>query len=73
MIDKKINQLLELTDEFVFPAYYAHERKKMWKISNVYTGYESETLVLCSVEEGIEKALDLAILHIGNARNEFYK
>lgn len=71
-IDLKINHLLELTDEFIFPAYYSHEGKPMWKIKNVYTNYAGETLVLCGVDEGIEKALDLAIEYISKAKFEFF-
>lgn len=71
-IDSKVNQLLSLSDEFIFPAYYSHTGKTMWKISNVYTKYCSETLVLCGVDEGIETAIDLAIEHISKAKNKFY-
>lgn len=72
VIDSKINQLLSLSDEFIFPTYYSHTDKVMWKISNVYTKYGSETFVLCGVEEGIEKAIDLAIEHISKAKEKFY-
>ena len=72
-IDIKINKLLSLSDEFIFPAYYSHTSKTMWKISNPYTEYSEETLVLCGVDEGIEKALDLAIEQIEKARIEFYE
>lgn len=44
----------------------------MWKISNVYTNYNSETLVLCGVDEGIEKAIDLAIEGISKAKDKLY-
>lgn len=71
-VDDKIATLLELTEEFIFPAYYSHEGKVMWKISNVYTKYRESTLVLCPLEDGILKALDLAIESIGKAKNEFY-
>jgi hypothetical protein len=72
VIDSKVNQLLSLSDEFIFPAYYSHTGKTMWKISNVYTKYGSETLVLCGVDEGIETAIDLAIEHISKAKDKFY-
>lgn len=71
-IDKKIQDLLSITDEFIFPAYYSHTNKLMWKISNEYTNFNEETLVLCGVDEGIEEALDLAIEHIGIRREKFY-
>lgn len=70
-IDKKISELLSLSDEFIFPAYYAHTGKTMWKISNVYTLYASETCVLCDFEEGIEKALDMAIEYIKRKKEDF--
>ena len=72
VIDSKVNQLLSLSDEFIFPAYYSHTGKTMWKISNVYTNYGSHTLVLCGVDEGIEKAIDLAIESISKAKDKFY-
>jgi hypothetical protein len=71
-IDKKIADLLRLTDEFLFPAYYPHTGKDMWKIANAYTDYSSETLVLCGVDEGIEAALDIAIDEIGKRRKAYY-
>lgn len=71
-IDSKIEKLLSLSDEFVFPEYYSHTNKTMWKIVNIYTEYKQETLVLCGVDEGIEKAIDLAIKHISKSRNEYY-
>ena len=71
-VEKKALELLELTDEFIFPSFYSHTGKKMWKISNVYTKYGEETLVLCGVDEGIERAIELAIEHIAKKRNEFY-
>lgn len=72
IVDFKINQLLELTDEFIFPASYSHTGKLMWKISNVYTKYNSEILVLCCVDDGVELALDTAIIEIKKRRDEFY-
>lgn len=72
IVDFKINQLLELTDEFIFPALYSPTGKMMWKISNVYTKFKPETLVLCCVDEGIELALDTAIIEIKKRRDEFF-
>lgn len=70
--DFKIKRLLELSDEFVFPDFYPHTNKVMWKISNPYTKYSAQTFVLCGLDEGIDKALDLAIDHIAKAKKEFY-
>lgn len=72
-IDAKIARLLDLTGEFIFPAYYSHTDKLMWKIENVYTNYSNETFVLCGVDEGISTALDLAIEAIDRARKKYYK
>ena len=71
--DSKIHKLLELSDEFIFPAFYSHTNKQMWKISNPYTNYGSETFVLCGVDEGINEALDLAIEYISDAKDALYK
>jgi hypothetical protein len=71
-IDKKIADLLKLTDEFIFPAYYSHTGKDMWKIENIYTKYRKETLVLCGVDEGIEQALDIAIAEMKARKANFY-
>jgi len=71
-INDKVNQLLTLTDEFIFPAYYSHTGRQMWKIKNVYTDYSDETFVLCGVDEGIDRAIDLAIEQITKAKEKFY-
>lgn len=71
-VDVKIAELLKITDEFIFPAYYSHTDCVMWKIENVYTKWGGETLVLSPVSEGIEKALDLAIEHISKRREKYY-
>ena len=72
VVDIKIKQLLELTDEFIFPASYSHTNDIMWKITNIYTQYKSETLVLCSIDEGIESALDIALVEIKKKMDDFY-
>lgn len=71
-IDEKIAYLLDLTTEFIFPEYYTHTKKMMWKILNEYTTYGQEKNVLCGVDEGIDKALDLAIEYITNKKDEFF-
>lgn len=71
-VDAKVAELLKITDEFIFPAYYSHTGKTMWKIENIYTKWGGETLVLCPLDEGIEKALDLAIEHISKRREKYY-
>lgn len=78
MIDKKINQLREITSNFLYIEYYSHEQTECYKINNEFTVYNRDKLVLCRLDEGIAKALDLAIEHIGqrksiwdSSRNEF--
>lgn len=63
-IDDKIKQLREITTELPYIEFYAHSGCEMWKINNEFTNYNQDKLVLCSVEEGFEKALDFAISYI---------
>ena len=71
MIDEKIKQLRAITSNFLFIEYYSHTECEMWKILNEYTAYRQDKIVLCRFDEGIEKALDLAIEHIGKRKLEF--
>jgi len=70
-IDEKIRQLIDLSNEFIFPEYYSHTHCMMWKILNPYTKYKEEKFVLYSVEEGIEKSLDVAIEQISKSKQIF--
>jgi hypothetical protein len=67
-IDNKIDELRDVTSNFLFIEYYSHTQCDMWKIMNEYTHYKSDKLVLCQVDEGIEKALDLAIKEISSRK-----
>lgn len=71
MIDKKIAKLREITSNFLYIEYYPHEQTECWKIDNEFTPYRRDKLVLCRLDEGFEKALDLAIEHIGKRKLEF--
>ncbi len=71
MIDKKITQLWKITSNFLFIEFYSHTNCEMWKILNEYTAYKQDKIVLCSLDEGIEKALDLAIEYIGKKKLEY--
>ena len=71
-IDDKIKQLREITTEQPFIEFYTHSECEMWKINNEFTNYNQDKLVLCTVEEGFEKALDIAITYIDKAKTEFY-
>lgn len=72
MIDSKILQLRNLTDKFLFIEFYSHENCDMFKIINEYTDYKEDKIVLCKLSEGIEKALDLAIKYITQAKQEHF-
>jgi len=63
-IDIKIDELRGHTSEFPYIEYYSHTNENMYKIRNEFTSLREDTLVLCSVSEGFEKALDLAITAI---------
>lgn len=72
-IDEKIAKLREITDNFLFIEYYSHENCYMYKILNEFTKYQQDKIVLSSIEDGIEKALDLAIEHIPKMKLSFEK
>lgn len=59
-IDKKINRLLEVSTDIPYIDYYTHTSMYMYKINNPYTPYAKDIVVLCSIDEGFEKALDIA-------------
>jgi len=59
--DERVAELRKVTDNFIFIEYYTHTSCDMWKILNEYTNFKSDKLVLCSLSDGIDKALDLAI------------
>ena len=63
-IDDKIKRLLNITTEFIFIEYYPHTKVDMYKILNEYTEYGQEKLVLCSIDDGIELALNSAYKQI---------
>jgi len=70
IIDTKAKQLLAISnDEFIFPSRFTHANGFMWKILNPYTSDRTQAIVLCSADDGMERALDLAIKYISEARN----
>jgi len=71
-IDQKIEKLMDLTNQFIFIEHYTHTGEAMYKILNPYTNYKEEKLVLCSVQEGIEYALDIAYAEIKHKRDSFF-
>lgn len=71
-IDRKIEKLMGLTMQFIFIEHYTHTGEAMYKILNPYTDYKEEKLVLCSVNEGIEKALDMAYEQIKQKHDSYF-
>lgn len=45
----------------IFVQFYIHDNCDCYKILNPFTKYRSETIVLCKVSEGYEKARTTAI------------
>jgi len=71
-LEEKVLDLIEIAEGFMYPQYYSHTKNVMWKIDNSFTNYEQDTVVLCGIDEGFEKALDMAIKEITLRKNEFY-
>lgn len=71
-IDDKIKQLRKITTELPYIEFYTHSGCEMWKINNEFTNYNQDKLVLCTVEEGFEKALDFAISFISENKQVFF-
>jgi len=71
-IEEKVRHLVDLNNEIIYPEYYSHEGKVMWKVNNLFTKFKQEKIVLCSLDEGFEKALDMATKEITLRKNEFY-
>lgn len=44
----------------IFIEHYPHEGRECFKVKNPWTKYAEEKIVLCPVEQGIEKATELA-------------
>jgi len=72
-IDVKILELRKLTSNFLYIEYYSHTNCECYKLDNEYTKFRKDALVLNTVEEGIEAALDLAINLITRCKHEYYK
>ena len=71
-IDQKVEKLMDLTMQFIFIEHYTHTGEAMYKILNPYTNFREEKLVLCHVNEGIEKALDIAYEQIKQKRESYF-
>lgn len=69
-IDEKIDYLRGITSNFLFIEYYPHTNCDMWKILNEHTNFKQDKHVLCPVTDGIERALDIAIVEIGKAKKK---
>jgi hypothetical protein len=69
-IDLTFNELQRLTENQIFVEYYIHTGCMMFKIINEYTEYKEDKVCLCSISEGYEKALKLAIKYITEAKSQ---
>ena len=45
----------------IYIEYAIHEQCDCYKIDNPWTLYKKETMILCKVEDGLEKAKRIAI------------
>lgn len=70
--NEKALTLIQLTTNFIYYEHYSHTDCIMWKIDNEFTHYSKDKIVLCSVCEGIDKALDIAIKSISKLKEEFF-
>lgn len=62
-IDEKITKLHDAGYNIPFIEYYTHLYTDCYKILNPFTEYAEEKTVLCTVSDGFEHALDLAIMY----------
>ena len=72
-LDEKIKELVSLDSGFIYVEWYAHTNCLMYKISNAYTDFMEDKHVLCPLDDGIEKAVDLAIPIIERSFKEWLK
>lgn len=57
----------------IYIEYYSHERSNCYKVKNPWTRYASETIVLCKVSDGIDKAKELCIKVLNEKMLEAFK
>ena len=69
-IDEKVERLYALTSEFIFIEYYSHENCDCYKIINEYGNYKEEKIVLCKMNEGIDRAISNALKIIRRVRRD---
>lgn len=72
-IDELIKTLYDLCGNMVFLEFYSHDDCACWKILNPFTNYGEHKIVLCRMDEGIEKALTVAIQVINFNKMEFFR
>jgi hypothetical protein len=73
MIDRKIQELREITDEFPFIEYYSHTKSDCYKILNEFTDFREDKIVLCDVNQGFYKAVDIAVTALRQRKNIYFK
>ena len=71
-IQELTNQLIELCGNYIFPEYYSHTHKDMWKIKNPFTHYSEEKIVLSGIDEPMAKSLNEAIKTIKERKDKFF-
>ena len=69
-IDRKVETLRKLTDNFLFIENDSHMGDS-YKIKNAWARFPESRSLLCPVSEGIEKALDLAIKKLTHYKNYY--
>lgn len=72
-IEQLTHDLINYAGVYVYPEYYSHTDKLMWKINNPWTDYKEDKIVLSPVEEGLEKALALALPMLAQKEIEYLK
>lgn len=72
-LEDKIRELHTLCGHSLFIEYYSYTHSHMYKIINPFTDSKEEKLVICDMEDGFEKALDIAIFEIQKRKEEFFK
>lgn len=70
-IDNLIQELWEYAGVGVFLEYYSHTDKIMYKVLNPWTEYHEDKLVLSPMEEGIEKALCIALPKLAQCKENY--
>lgn len=69
--EQMIRELISLSGTFPYPEYYSHTGKAMWKINNPFSLLKEDKIVLSPVEDGLQKAVTLALAILSKKQTEF--